>query len=137
MEKPTSDRFSSDHEFESFSHPSVSTIERTDIQRLSMIISALVIMTCSAKWFMSRNDRTPAVRGSVAMDSQTGFKVDVNRASVDELSLLPQVGPKLAASIVSEREQRGKFLTINDLDRASGVGPERVAQLGPLLEISD
>jgi len=71
------------------------------------------------------------------MDSQTGFKVDVNRASVDELSLLPQVGPKLAASIVSEREQRGKFLTINDLDRASGVGPERVAQLGPLLEISD
>jgi competence ComEA-like helix-hairpin-helix protein len=137
MAKPTSDPASDNRGIEPITGSPICMIERTDIQRLSMFVSAILILTISVKWFMSSGDGKSPMTGSVPTDSPTGFKVDLNRSSADELSLLPQVGPKLAASIVREREQNGNFLTIDDLDRAPGVGPQRVAQLEPFLEITD
>ncbi len=59
----------------------------------------------------------------------TGAKLDVNTATARELEAIPDVGPSLANAIVSERERRGTFASVNDLDDVPGVGPKTLAKL--------
>jgi competence protein ComEA len=66
------------------------------------------------------SDGAPASLGATtSAQSQT---VNVNRASVDELTNLPGVGPALAQRIIDFRAQHGPFTTLDDLDAVSGVG---------------
>jgi competence ComEA-like helix-hairpin-helix protein len=63
-----------------------------------------------------------------------GERLDPNRASADELSRLPGVGPSLAARIVERRERR-PFRTLADLDSVAGVGPALLRRLAPHLTL--
>ena len=65
------------------------------------------------------------------------FEVDLNRAGVEELSLLPGVGPVLARRIVRLRTKIGGFRRLEALDRVSGIGPKRLEQIAPLLSPLD
>lgn len=55
--------------------------------------------------------------------------VDLNRASLDDLTRLPGVGPVLAARIVEARDSSGRFASIDDLRRVRGVGPAKLDRL--------
>lgn len=54
-------------------------------------------------------------------DSLTSYsyRIDLNRATANEISQLPRVGPALANRIVEARP----FATINDINRVPGLGP--------------
>jgi competence protein ComEA len=56
--------------------------------------------------------------GSVGRD-----RIDVNRASAEELTVLPGIGPALASRIVESRASHGPFRTPEDLLRVRGIGP--------------
>src|SRR5262245_51873717 len=58
--------------------------------------------------------------------------LDVNRASVPELTRLPGIGPRLAERIVQARP----FEALDDLVRVEGVRPRLLARLRPLLMIT-
>jgi competence ComEA-like helix-hairpin-helix protein len=60
-----------------------------------------------------------------------GERIDVDRASAEELARLPRVGPGLAARIVADREEHGPFGSLEALDRVSGVGPTLLAAIRP------
>ena len=62
---------------------------------------------------------TPAVNG----------RVDVNLASLDELQLLPGIGPKAAQRIVDRRDEYGSFATLEDLGKVEGLSGERLEAL--------
>lgn len=64
-----------------------------------------------------------------------GLPADPNTASTEALELLPGVGPSLAAAIVADREARGPYQRLEDLDRVRGIGPARLAQISPLLRV--
>ena len=49
-------------------------------------------------------------------------KININAASVDELTQLQKVGPKMAERIVAYRQAHGPFKTIDDLKNVKGVG---------------
>lgn len=55
--------------------------------------------------------------------------IDVNRASPDELTRLPGVGPVLAERIVASREADGPFHSPEDLTRVSGIGSATAARM--------
>ena len=56
-------------------------------------------------------------------------RVDINRASVQELQALPGIGPVLAERIVRSRSEDGPFRVAADLLRVSGIGPAVFARL--------
>jgi len=64
-----------------------------------------------------------------------GDRIDVNRASAEELARLPRVGPRLAKRIVADREERGRFATLADLRRVAGIGPVMLSSIGPFVDL--
>jgi len=63
----------------------------------------------------------------------TSGKLSLNRATMQDLDALPGVGPVLAARIVAWRHAHGRFKTIEDLRKVSGVGDAKFADLRPLV----
>ena len=60
-------------------------------------------------------------------------KVDLNRASQDELTRLPGIGTALAQRIVAFREQKGRFSTVAELLQVKGIGKKKLEKLEPYL----
>jgi competence protein ComEA len=60
-------------------------------------------------------------------------KVNINSASVQQLSALPGVGEKLAARIVEYRQKSGGFKSVQELMNVKGVGEKNFARLQPFL----
>lgn len=65
-----------------------------------------------------------------------GERVDLNRASADDLAALPGVGPKLAQRIVDERSRRGRFTAVEQLEEVHGIGPKLSARLRAFAEVT-
>jgi len=58
-------------------------------------------------------------------------RVDINTADVDELQTLPGIGSALAQRIIDDRRARGRFGSVDDLTRVSGIGSRMVDKLRP------
>jgi competence protein ComEA len=74
----------------------------------------------------------PAVAAAKAKAMPTG-KININSATVTELSSLPGVGPRLAARIVEYRQKAGGFKTTQELLNVRGVGEKNFSKLQPHL----
>lgn len=73
---------------------------------------------------------------TVALSTVSSTQLDLNTATAAQLQLLPGVGPAIAQRIVDDRDARGPYRTIRDLDRVKGVGPRTLERLRPHLSIS-
>ena len=62
--------------------------------------------------------------------------VDLNRATAEELTRLPGIGPVLAARIVAARETKGSFESVEDLRRVAGVGAAKLAAFRDRVTVS-
>ena len=65
-----------------------------------------------------------------------GETVDVDRASLVELTRLPKVGPRLAKTILADRARQGAFGSLAGLDRVPGIGPGLLHTLEPHVTFS-
>ena len=61
--------------------------------------------------------------------------LDLNTATIEELELLPGIGPALAQRTVDDRTRRGKFLSVRDLDRVPGIGEKIIERLRPYVTV--
>jgi competence protein ComEA len=57
-------------------------------------------------------------------------RVDLNRASAEDLESLPGIGPAIAARIVAAREEQ-MFTSLDDLVRVRGIGAATIERLRP------
>src|SRR5512136_2309520 len=63
-------------------------------------------------------------------------QVNINTATVQELQLLPRVGPALAQRIVDFRTANGPFKASEELVRVKGIGEKSFARLAPYVSVS-
>ena len=61
--------------------------------------------------------------------------LNVNTASVEELTLLPGVGDSRARAIVALREERGGFKHVDELLDVKGIGDKALGKLRPFLAV--
>ena len=61
--------------------------------------------------------------------------LDLNAATSAELEELPGIGPTLAAAIIEERDRRGGFTDVAQLQQVSGIGERRFAQIRDLVTV--
>ncbi|MGF1655808.1 MAG: ComEA family DNA-binding protein [Verrucomicrobiales bacterium] len=59
------------------------------------------------------------------------FPLDINLASLDELMMVPGLGPSTAESLIQQRP----FNSLEDLTRVGGIGPKKLEQLAPFLAL--
>jgi competence protein ComEA len=59
--------------------------------------------------------------------------VDLNSATVEQLDVLPGIGPVTAQKIVDYRQAHGPFTSVDDLDAIPGIGPSRIDDLRGLV----
>ena len=72
----------------------------------------------------------------VRQTPETGGLLDVNTATAEELETLPGIGEKLAAAIVSYREENGPFESVWMLESVSGIGKGKLEAIAPYVCVS-
>ena len=63
-------------------------------------------------------------------------KIDLNLATAEALQTLPGVGPKTAETILAYRAEHGSFQGTADLENVKGIGPAKLKQISPFVEVS-
>lgn len=72
--------------------------------------------------------KIPAGRKFVIKKNVATGPININRATAKQFEALDGVGPVLAKRIVAYRVANGPFITLEDLDKVSGIGPAKFAQ---------
>lgn len=57
--------------------------------------------------------------------------LNINTATVEELQMLPGIGPAIAKDIVKYRTEKGPFKALADLDKVKGIGKQKLEGVRP------
>lgn len=109
-------------------------LRRTDQIFVGVLLIALIGLLFAFRWKLSNG-----FRNEIEITSQQPrefyYALDINQASWVEWSQLDGIGEKLAKRIVQDRQERGPFLSIEDVQRVKGIGPKMMEKLRPFLKI--
>ena len=72
---------------------------------------------------------------SAAQPQAAAGPVNLNKATVEELSALPFIGPKRAALIV-QRRQNQPFKSVDELTEIKGIGEKSLEKIRPHVAVS-
>ncbi len=69
--------------------------------------------------------------GSMAFaeDNAGHVRIDLNAATVKELSALPGVGKKKAEAIVAYRAENGEFESVDEIRKVDGIGKKTFSKI--------
>ncbi|AEP87438.1 helix-hairpin-helix domain-containing protein [Bacillus spizizenii] len=62
------------------------------------------------------------VGGAIQSDGGKGALVNINTATLEQLQGISGVGPSKAEAIIAYREENGRYQTIEDITKVSGIG---------------
>ena len=68
-----------------------------------------------------------------AADGPQPSGVNINTASVEQLQMLPCVGPALAGRIIEFREANGPFQSVDEIIAVKGIGESSFEKLEPYI----
>ena len=97
-----------------------------------MVVAIVVvfIVGTTVQWLLHKD-----ARGMRWVKSAHTVRVHVNTDPIDQLQMLPAIGPTLAAKIISYRQTNGPFLKIEDLRKVKGITDRRLRRMRELLEL--
>lgn len=69
------------------------------------------------------------VESEIEENDNEGGKVNINKATVEELQRLPGIGASTAYKIVEYREKNGKFKNLDEIKNIKGIGESRYEEI--------
>lgn len=86
-------------------------------------------------WFGAESDTVRITH----IDKKPVFsgRVDINKASADELMQLPGIGPVKAQAIIDTRNELGGFTSKEQIMDVKGIGPKTFEKLRDLITVGD
>lgn len=66
---------------------------------------------------------------------ESNKKVNINVATIAELTAIPGVGESTAKSIIEYRTQNGRFNTIEDIQNVSGIGESKFNKIKEYISV--
>jgi competence protein ComEA len=76
----------------------------------------------------SRGNENEKEEANVSLYSEDNFKININKAPLESLILIPGIGEKIAKRIIEEREKK-KFSKIEDLLKVKGIGNKKIEKI--------
>lgn len=84
----------------------------------------------STKPALEKQEAEAIAKGKAQAETETETKaeaneegrLDINRATAEELDILKGIGPSKAQAIVQDRDKNGKYASVEDLLRVKGIG---------------
>ncbi len=113
-----------------------------DLERVPGLGSSSVKRLAALVSLPATAERRPKRGGEVSRSGQPESsrkwkqKLDLNRATVEQLEALPGIGPARAKAIVRWREEHGRFANLEALSEVRGIGRATLERLRPLLKVT-
>jgi competence ComEA-like helix-hairpin-helix protein len=98
------------------------------------LVAALIVLT--VQWWQLTTERPAPLPWEHGDSFEKLFRVDVNNGTWVEWMQLEGIGETMAHRIVADREAKGPFDSIEDLQRVDGIGPSTLDRIRSSLTIS-
>lgn len=82
---------------------------------------------------ISKDETKPSQQTNIT----TGIKININTATIEELSALPGIGPVLAQSIIDYRTENGPYRSASDLLNVHGLGQKKLDGILEYITVED
>ena len=94
------------------------------MKKISKILFYCLMFTLSSFSFAdSVKEKSNEINGQ-SIVNKANYRVDINTADVNALSLLKGIGKKKAQAIVEYRDINGMFTSVDDLLKVNGIGKQ-------------
>ena len=122
----------------------------TKAEKLSALLAAALVVVCIFASFKTSPEGITTERSAAQAEIMTGGdgetsdellpgeKININKASLNELCMLPGVGEALGQKIIDWREANGDFTSIDEIvDEIDGIGENSIENMRMFITLED
>ena len=118
------------------SDPGTLWLRRADQLFSGVLLISLLVLLIAHRWKLSESGKAE-IEITNQQPREYFYSIDINRASWVEWAQLDGIGEKLARRIVDDRNQKGPFRSVEDLNRVRGLGMKLIEKLRPFLKYNE
>jgi len=99
---------------------------------VTVILAVLLLAPGVVAAAERKTEQAPPLSASAPVPAR---KLDLNRASREELVGIPGIGPRMAQAIVELRSKKGSFTQVEELLEVTGIKEKKFAAISGYLEV--